>query len=383
MSRATNNSQWAADARASTFDADTPIGNADIGFSVEDMKLLRDVMLLVPMLKEKKIDRATFKQMRDDYIARLNQLDLNIMGRWRPRAVSQKQANNTRISSNAPQVRSHRPMAYVPYWKGRKLILPNAFAINRRLGKSYQKAAGHKLMAVLGEQHLAMMGFATRPKSGGSKGRTIWTPGQIRAYKSPARRNVVSTKSFGWYRSASGTPVFISARTTSRLGQMVYNNRGKTGTGLPQFNENRAFESYDDTRSGRTFRINMGTFLNPHVGADGLANGEMLRKVVGKNGVAAYKITTMSNAVSGARGVGGSDVFRTDAQKNANAKARAKKNGGGGRNFSGTPEFSLLPRVGPVPFRLSPLAPTQGVESDMDTSGSGVLGSKRRLEGEA
>jgi hypothetical protein len=384
-------SAWAQSARNSRFSG-SPFGNAEVGLSQEEMILLRDVMLLVPMYKEKKIDRATFLQMRDNYIARLNQLDIALMSRW---SGAGSRAIGGRSFYQGQVTLRHRPQAYVPYWSGRKLKLPNEFAITNRLSKSYntfqrkdgqlgRKGAKHRLFTVLGKTHLAMMGFATRPKSRGSKGSTIWTPGNIRAYQAHQRRNVVSTKAFGWYAGASGKPVPVTARSSSRLAQLAFRMGGTNG--LPRFVPNTRFVPYMD-KSGAM--VNMGTFLNPHVGGSGLQQGEIVRRVAGKNGVSHYLITTMGASVSGAKGIGGGDAFRSQTQIAANTRARERARGGGrvGRS-NGSPISSSamqsLPRVRPVPFQgSSPLSQLQGAESDMDTSGAGVLGTKRPLESEA
>lgn len=319
--QAAYNRQWAASKRASTFSSGRPIGRAQVGLSNEEMVLLRDVMLLVPLYKEKKIGKAEFESLRSQYIGQLNNLDRTLLTRWQP-----SQANRSRgFNGQAPTVRSWRPMAYVPYWDGRKLKLPNEFVINNRLRKSYNKASGHKLMAVLGAQHLAMMGFATRPRD--STGAMSFSVGNIRPYAKRVRTGpVVNTKTFGWYRSASGSMVSITARSKSRLAQLVFNTGGGVN-GLPAFVPNGRFQPYTD-KSGSTIS-SPGQFLSPDPGARGLGQGEFVRRVAGRDGVARYVIGgAPASRASGARGYGGSDVFKSATQITSNANARAKAGGG-------------------------------------------------------
>lgn len=269
------------------------VGGAEVGIGANAMRVLVDAMTLSREFDAKLISKEEYGRRKVALVQLLNGIDLNSMSRWSKRT---KQLGPRSIATGTV-VRNHRPLAYVPFWDttGRTLVLPNHAQISRRYSKG--EATGFKLIPLLGKSHLKMMRFPTRPRV---NGKTQWTPGNIRVKASGGQRGVSrgSTKAFGYYMSANGKQVPVTASSTSRLAQLAYNLNGQQG--VPRFVPNPAFRPYTDPRSGRS--VGMGMFLSPHAGGRGLAPGERVRSVRGTDGGLKYSIGTPSASGSNSAG---------------------------------------------------------------------------------
>lgn len=256
-------------ASAGVFDGQL-YGRAQVGIDATLMNALVDGMLLNQDRKTGKIGTAVWDSERARLLAVYNSYDVRIMQGFVPQA--RQLSSNGVVSGSA--VRSHRPLAYVPKLnvKTMKVEVPNQFAINHRVRKG--NSSKWPLIPLFGAKHMHMLGFPVRdrlPGRTGKKSKIDWTPGNMRVVRFVPRAgggNRVSLKAFGWYRSAAGKLVPVTAATTSRLAQLVVNSNGSLRAyGVPDFIPNGNFAG--GTRG----------FLSPNAGARGLSEGEIVYKV--------------------------------------------------------------------------------------------------------
>lgn len=252
-------------------------GGAEVGINASQMAVLVEATLYRQRVKNGEYVGTQAQTKKRDLIAALNQIDatLGMGGRGR-----------------------HRPLAYVPYFDSKgALQVPNEFKIAQRYGKRYAKATGHKLISLFGRKHMAILGFVTRNVVNQRSGQLDWTPGGMRAY---ARRsgggNRVSTKAIAYYTSAGGKRVTITAKSRSRLAQILVNTGGTAFGGAIPF-------QWGPAQGAR--------FESPIPNASQPADGERLRTVQSRTGPRYAIVGVMSTGGrSAARIVGLSDANR-------------------------------------------------------------------------
>src|SRR5690349_11332229 len=227
-------------------------GRADVGIGPNLMNALIQGLRLNLLKHERRLTKQQFESQMTPLIAIYNSNDGQVVN------VAARIVNG--VSKKA--YRYSRPKAYVPYINATtlKIVVPNETKINRRTSKGYYKSSGHPLIPLFGAEHMKMLGI-TRPRGG--DGRINWdTQGNMRLKihsGGGGGGNRVSTKTFGWYRSAAGGWVAITASSTSRLAQLVVNSNGSLGgQGVPTFVRNTRF-------TGGSM-----TFSSPNSGARGL-----------------------------------------------------------------------------------------------------------------
>lgn len=352
-------SDFAAQARASRFTG-SPYGGAETGLDEAQMQVLIDATTLKQRIACGEFGSKSSKEGKAAIAAEKSRL------------LGQLNAIDSAKGSGSWGGRRHRPLAYVPFFnKKGQLQVPNEFAIQARYNKSYRgnatKATGHALLSLFGRKHMAILGFVTRD-SDKRTGRMNWAPGGMRTYrKSGSGGPRGSTKAIAFYTPASGRKeIAITAKSRSRLQQLLVNTTGAAGGGIVAFRQGPMW--------GTAFECAIPN-------ARGLAPGERIRAICSPSG-ARYAITSGSKAC-GKMPVGLNDsalgavraAARARSRQQSAAKRRAQGiqaggvsslgrslgavGGGGGGGFSSAPVVAA-----PVFLDLT--------QPGMDVDGSGM-----------
>jgi hypothetical protein len=291
-------SDFAAQARASRFTG-SPYGGAETGLDQAQMEVLIQATTLKQRIacgefgsKSSKMGKAAIAAEKSRLLGQLNAID------------------SAKGGGNWGQGR-HRPLAYVPFYnKKGQLQVPNEFAIQARYNKLYRnnatKATGHALLSLFGRKHMAILGFVTR-NSDKRTGQMQWTPGGMRLYATSGKRGPRgSTKAIAFYTPASGKgEIAITAKSRSRLQQLLVNTSGAAGAGIVAFRQGPAW--------GSAFECAIPN-------ARALAPGERVR-VIATSAGARFAITAGAKAC-GKMAIGLNDSALGQVRAAARARAR-------------------------------------------------------------
>lgn len=209
-----------------------------------------------------------------------------------------------------------KPWVYPPYYNGKgEFVIPDQTRVAERLRAG--KDVGHKRVMLLGEKHLAMIGFVTRDKVNGKM--DLGAP--IRLYKSlKGRQRELGDNTYGRYQNAAGNWVAVYAGSEGRIAQLAA--RGAPGAPPfqpnPKFTGEYRFERTTSTRPGpRGTRVTYRT--------DVLADDEQIRLIQTKTGPRYAVIKVGGSKSSLMKFSTGSQTARSGTKKEKGRQYRADR----------------------------------------------------------
>ena len=209
-----------------------------------------------------------------------------------------------------------KPWVYPPYYNGKgEFVIPDQTRVEERLLAG--KDVGHKRVMLLGEKHLAMIGFVTRDKVNGKM--NLSAP--IRLYRSTkGMQRELGENTYGRYQNAAGNWVAVNA-SSDRIGQLA----ALGAMGAPPFIPNPKF-------TGNEYRFTNTTSTRPGPGGtrvsyrtDVLASNEQIRIIQTKRGPR-YAVIKVGGSKSALMNFStGSQSARTGTAKEKGRQYRADR----------------------------------------------------------